>query len=190
MTEAATVFKAVLCLEAACIFGFFLETALKKAIGVKQKHIRLLSMTVTLMYLGAYGVNWDSLSHVLFGQALLFAAEYDRAFHMVPDYIPVWILATGLTGIQPVRALAGMALASLPLFAAAISHEGSIGGGDIKLMAACGFVLGVPGGFAALAAGLSLAVVCEKLRGRGKNEPFALAPYLAAGCLLADLPVR
>lgn len=189
MKEGRVLFKLVLCLMAAYALGIMLEAAVKGVTGAGRRYTRLLSMAVTVMYLGAYGMGWGTLPHILFGQALLFAAEHDRAFHIVPDYIPVWIFATGLTGMQPVRALAGMVFVPLPLFVAALSDEGSIGGGDIKLMAACGFVLGAPKGYAALAAGLLLAVLCETLRRRRKRESFALAPYLAAGCLMADLPV-
>lgn len=189
MTEEAVLFKTALCLAVAYALGILLEKAVKEVTGGKQGYTKFLSMTVTVMYLGAYGTSWDILPRILYGQALLFAAEYDRAFHIVPDYIPLLIFATGLAGIQPVRALAGMALVPLPFLVAALASEGSIGGGDIKLMAACGFVLGASKGYAALGVGLLLAVLYEKLRGRQKGESFALAPYLAAGCLLADLPV-
>lgn len=189
MTEGTVLFKPALCLMAAYALGILLEAAVMGVTGVKQGYIRLLSMAVTVMCLGAYGVGLGTLPRILYGQALLFAAEYDRAFHIVPDYIPLLVFATGLADMQPVRALAGMALVPLPFLVAALAAEGSIGGGDIKLMAAYGFVLGASKGYAALGIGLLLAVLCEKLRGRQKGESFALVPYLAAGCLLADLPV-
>ena len=62
-----------------------------------------------------------------------------------------------------------------------------IGGGDIKLMAACGFFLGLEKGFLAAVTGLALAVLVQGVFLRNRNVPFALIPYLAAGCLAANL---
>ena len=54
-------------------------------------------------------------------------------------------------------------------------------------MGACGFVLGVRQGYAALMLGLFLAVVFQTAFVKKRDKGFALAPYLAAGCLLAQL---
>ena len=71
---------------------------------------------------------------------------------------------------------------------AALVKEGSIGGGDIKLMGACGFVLGVKRGYIALMLGLFLAVLFQTAYAKKEDKGFAMAPYLALGCLLAMLP--
>ena len=80
---------------------------------------------------------------------------------------------------------------ALPFLLAAV-FLGGMGGGDIKLMAACGLVLGLPKGLLAAMAGLSLLliyvviyrIVCKVQRGEAKKA-FPLAPFLSAGCLLA-----
>jgi leader peptidase (prepilin peptidase)/N-methyltransferase len=82
-------------------------------------------------------------------------------------------------------------LIALPFLLAAVSF-GGMGGGDIKLMAACGLVLGLPKGMSAAMAGLSLLllyvaiyrIVCKVQRQEAK-QAFPLAPFLSAGCLLA-----
>ena len=53
-------------------------------------------------------------------------------------------------------------------------------------MGACGFYFGIRQGFYALIVGLTLAVLIEGIFLRNRNAPFALVPYLAAGCLLAN----
>lgn len=118
---------------------------------------------------------------------LLFAAEYDYATHTVPDYVPVFILMAGLLEVEFVPAFLGLILVPLPFLAAALIKEGSIGGGDIKLMGACGFVLGVKRGYMALLLGLILAVLFRSVYTKNKDEGFAMVPYLALGCLLAML---
>ena len=67
-----------------------------------------------------------------------------------------------------------------------------MGGGDIKLMATCGLVLGLPKGLLAAMAGLSLLlfyvaiyqILCRVQR-REAKKAFPLAPFLSAGCLFA-----
>ena len=68
----------------------------------------------------------------------------------------------------------------------------TLGGGDIKLMAACGLVLGLPKGLLATVVGLTLLLfyaaayrITCKVRGREAEKAFPLAPFLSAGCLLA-----
>ena len=70
----------------------------------------------------------------------------------------------------------------LPLLAAAFLKPGSIGGGDIKFMGACGFYLGIAKGYEAMILGLIFAVVIQSIF-RNRYKPFALIPYLAAGCI-------
>jgi len=55
-------------------------------------------------------------------------------------------------------------------------------------MGACGFVLGVKRGYIALMLGLFLAVLFQTAYAKKEDKGFAMAPYLALGCLLAMLP--
>ena len=124
---------------------------------------------------------------MVIGCLLVFAAGYDIAAHIVPDYIPVLIMIAGFPVVRLLPALLGLLLVPLPFLAAALLKEGSIGGGDIKLMGACGFVLGVRDGYSALLLGLFFAVLSQTIRGRDRSKGFALVPYLAAGCLIMML---
>lgn len=83
--------------------------------------------------------------------------------------------------------LFGLFFTALPLFIAALMKEGSVGGADIKLMAAAGFLLGVQTGITALIVGMFLAVVCTVVYRRIKrldiNKSFPLVPYLTVGII-------
>lgn len=174
--------------SASFLLGMLLDMLLKKLTGSdKVRYVAVLAAAVTAIFVGAYGMGLHTFSCILFGQALLFAAEYDLATHTVPDYVPVLILLAGLLEVEFAPALLGLVLVPLPFLAAALLQEGSIGGGDIKLMGACGFMLGVKRGYAALVLGLFLAVVFQSAYAGKKNKGFALVPYLAAGCLLVLL---
>ena len=139
------------------------------------------------MFIGAYGMSLHALVCILVSLVLLFAAWYDFTTHTVPDYVPVLILMIGLLEVEFVPALLGLILVPLPFLVAALIKEGSIGGGDIKLMGACGFVLGVTRGYLALIFGLSLAVLCQSVLAKKKDKGFAMVPYLTVGCLLTML---
>lgn len=130
----------------------------------------------------------------LFCCLLLAASVWDIRKRIVPDTLCVLIFCIGLPSLTPDK-LSGVLLA-LPLLIAALVKEGGMGGGDIKLTAAAGFVLGLPAGTVGLILGLS-AVLGYHLADKGirklnKSEtPTAgelilpLAPFLSAGFIAA-----
>jgi len=128
----------------------------------------------------------------VFFTALLAAASFiDMQRRAIPDSICALIALAGLITFSPAK-LCGI-LAAAPLLIAAVCKEGSIGGGDIKLTAASGFVLGIAGGAAGLVIGLSTMLLfhaggkVRRLLRKGmpihKTEATALpmAPFLSVG---------
>ncbi len=98
-----------------------------------------------------------ALQGVWFLGALVTASIVDCRKHIIPDSICLLTAAAGLISFSPAR-LVGV-LAALPLFIAALIQPDGMGGGDIKLTAAAGFVLGFWPGLWGLALGLLLAVL-------------------------------
>ena len=132
-------------------------------------------------------VNGIVIQAVLFLALLLWASAIDIRTRTLPDRLHVFIALISLIVFQPGN-LFGIATALPFLFMAMVC--GGIGGGDIKLMAASGLVLGFSYGILAQIMGLSLLLIyygCYYLvqRGRGKRiqRSFPLAPFLAAGCI-------
>ncbi|ODA43179.1 A24 family peptidase [Desulfosporosinus sp. BG] len=131
----------------------------------------------------------------LFSALLLTAAVWDIRRREIPDWIPLLIVLTGIPQMNPTEAFSGLVLTGLPyLLAAVLSYKGedfSIGGGDIKLMAACGFVLGVWGGIlqsiAALTLFLAVGIGICVYRGMKKlnTVTLPLAPFFCAGGILS-----
>jgi leader peptidase (prepilin peptidase)/N-methyltransferase len=127
----------------------------------------------------------------LFAVFLILAAVWDLRKREIPDTISVLIMITGLLAVKPWDAFLGFLLTGLPYLLVAVLIQKdtgfSMGGGDIKLMAACGFVLGVPLGalqsivslFIALLVGLCI----RFLSGNNKIDSIALplAPFFCAG---------
>ena len=127
---------------------------------------------------------------VLFMALLVIASVIDIRKRIIPNSICVLIALTGLIYFSPVS-LFGI-LTALPLLIPALCKQNSIGGGDIKLTAAAGLVLGFEGGIVGLIIGLAAMLLfffgkravdrlCNNYR--KKNNPAALpmAPFLSIG---------
>ena len=122
--------------------------------------------------------------------ALLCAASVtDLTKRIIPNWLCLGIAGVSIIGFTPVKLLG--ILITLPFLLAAVFF-GGMGGGDIKLMAACGVVLGLQRALLATVVGLVLVLfyagiyklVC-KVQGREAEKAFPLAPFLSAGCALA-----
>ncbi len=125
----------------------------------------------------------------IFFALLLLASIFDIRKRIIPDTICLFIAFTGLIYFEPVK-LFGI-LATLPLLIVALVW-GGMGGGDIKLMAASGIVLGFTESIAAMVIGFTTMllfhvfyVMAQRLRGRDAPKAYPLAPFLSLGCLAA-----
>ncbi|MBS5913501.1 MAG: prepilin peptidase [Paenibacillus macerans] len=124
---------------------------------------------------------------LLFGTLLLAASYHDIRTREIPNRLPLAIFGTGMLQVSLISAVSGLVVAGLPFLLAAIITNGKIGGGDIKLMAASGFVLGPIGALMQSILGLSLALFFAAglaIRGgkaKAAKTPLPLAPFLSAG---------
>ena len=125
----------------------------------------------------------------LFGLLLLSAAVWDMRNREIPNLIPILLFLCGLIGFRPAASAAGLLLVGGPFLLAAvlIKRDGfAIGGGDVKLMGACGFVLGVWPGLVQAVLSLSLAVLAGMVECRLQKRPLSmvrlpLAPFFCFG---------
>ena len=122
---------------------------------------------------------------LLFSSLLVYAAVTDIKRREIDNFVPVSIIIISLIGTG--GSFLGAVITALPFFIPALIKSGSIGGGDVKLMFACGALLGVWGGIAQIIISLLLASLCgfAVLISRGhkmyKNTAIPLAPFLCAG---------
>ena len=120
---------------------------------------------------------------VLFAVLLLAAAWIDCREHIIPDILNLGIALSALLCFRPAN-LWGL-LAAVPFLVAAMG--GGMGGGDVKMVSACGLVLGFWDAMFGCLIGLflmlcSCLVVSGGLRGK---EARPMAPFLSAGFLAA-----
>lgn len=122
---------------------------------------------------------------LLFSALLVYASVTDIKRREIDDWVWVSILIVSLIGTG--GSFWGAAVTALPFLIPALIKSGAIGGGDIKLMFACGAVLGVWGGLAQTVIALLLVTLisCVILLKKGhkafKNTAIPLAPFLCAG---------
>ena len=102
------------------------------------------------------------------------------------------ILQHSLTGSPTLfEMLVGFFAASLPLLLISILTQGSIGGGDIKLLASCGLMLGYSnvllGTFLAIVIGGVYGIFLLTLGRKHKKDALPFVPFLAIGLGLSYL---
>lgn len=141
------------------------------------------------------GVNVESLLYCLLVSALLTLSVIDFRTYEIPAGINIFILALGLVRVafdytEWSRYLIG--LFSVSAFLAIIYYVTKgrgIGGGDVKLMAVCGLILGWKLIILAFFIGCILGAVIHVARMKisGESHVLAMGPYLSMGVFIAML---
>lgn len=177
------------CILFALFAGLLCDMALRWYLkGAEGLHMTAgIGMAVAAIYMGIYGFSLDALRCTLLCYFLVLAGAADIATHEIPDAFHLLVAMAGLIGFKPVPALLGFLLVPAPFLVAALK-TGKVGGGDVKLMAASGFALGVLGGFWMMSWGLLMALLWNLAMRQGKDK-LPLAPFLAYGCFMVLLPV-
>ena len=172
----------------------FLSMVFGLIIAIWLKRRYRLKIPVTLDFgLVACAVLFMRFSHdfagaakgLIMAQCLIPASYIDAKTHEIPNWVHVILLLDGLIKINVAEAAVGLLIISVPCLLISRLTKGGIGGGDIKLLAACGFVLGAAGIVYGTAVGMTLfcAIHIRSLFKRSKQKPrYPLAPCLSAGC--------
>ena len=131
------------------------------------------------------------LQGVLFLSLILTASYTDIKRREIPNIVCVLLVLTGLLSFSYINLLG--VFVALPFLMAAVLKENSIGGGDIKLTASAGLVLGFWKGIYGLIIGLSLLIlfyimlrIISVIRKKqvARNLPMPLAPFLGIGFII------
>jgi len=142
-----------------------------------------------------FGFKWMTLIAMAVTFILLAISLIDLATTEIPNgltiaLIPLAIAAIWLApDVTLVARIIGFFAISLPMFILALCISGAFGGGDIKLMAVCGFLLGwqnvLLAFFIALVFGGGYAIMQMAVKKRKGQMVFG--PALAAGVYIALL---
>jgi len=142
-----------------------------------------------LMLLSFFGCAATTLKGIIFCLLLVFSSYEDIKTRECENYVHLMIVIAAFIGTD-MSALPGMLLSALlvggiMLITTAVTKS-KLGGADIKLSAACAFLLGAVQGLIGLVIGLTLAVIINSVKNRKKKQTgFPLIPYLAVGFMTA-----
>lgn len=148
-------------------------------------------LAVSVLSLCFFGCAVSAIKGILFCLILVLSSYSDIKTRESDDSLAVMVALTAFIGREvsdiPAMLLSAV-LITLPMLLIAIVCKGkAIGGADVKLSAACAFMLGITRGLAGLITGLTIGILVNLIIQIKKNkaEGFPLIPYLAAGFMAA-----
>lgn len=167
----------------------------KEKISIQYPVIEALNGALYLIVFAEYGMSLETLLYCLLFSALLTLSVIDFRTFEIPLGINLFILALGLIRIVTdytdwPRYVIGLFLVSGFLYVIyLVTHGRGIGGGDVKLMAVCGLLLGWQLILIGFVAGCIIGSVVHLLRMKlsGEGHVFAMGPYLSIGVMIAVL---
>lgn len=167
----------------------------KTRISVQYPIIEALNGCLYLIVFYKFGMSVDSLLYCLLFSALLTLSVIDFRTYEIPIGINVFILLLGLVRVITdwtnwADYLIGFLAVSVFLYLIyIITHGRGIGGGDVKLMAVCGLVLGWKLILLGFFLGCIIGSICHLMRMNLSHADHVLAmgPYLSVGVMIAAL---
>jgi leader peptidase (prepilin peptidase)/N-methyltransferase len=167
----------------------------KTKLSVQYPLIEGLNGVLYLIVFIRYGLSVDSLLYCLLFSALLALSVIDFRTYEIPVVFNYFILTLGLVRIATdythwQQYVIGFLSVSVVLAILYFASRGrAIGGGDVKLMAVCGLLLGWKLNVLAFFAGCILGSIIHVIRMKVTKEGHVLAmgPYLSLGVALSVL---
>lgn len=167
----------------------------KEKISVQYPLVEALNGILYLLVFHQYGLSIDSLLYCLLFSALLALSVIDFRTYEIPVGFNYFILMLGLVHLISdyrnwMDYVIGFLAVSVLLFLMMVLSKGqAMGGGDVKLMATCGLLIGWKLIVLAFVLGCILGSVIHVIRMKVSKEGHRLAmgPYLSMGIALAVL---
>lgn len=167
----------------------------KEKISIQYPLIEALNGVLYCIIFAEYGFSIETLLYALLFSALVTLSVIDFRTYEIPLGINIFILALGLVRVVTdytnwLGYGIGLFCVSGFLYIIYLATKGrGIGGGDIKLMAACGLLLGwkltVLGFVLGCIIGSVIHIIRMKVSGEG--HVLAMGPYLAVGVMISVL---
>lgn len=177
-----------LCLRGRC-------RSCKQKISVQYPLIELLNGALYCIVFAVYGISVEALLYALLASALITLSVIDFRTYEIPVGINIFILALGLIRIATDYThwsdyVVGSLLVSGFLYLVhLVTRRRGIGGGDIKLMAVSGLLLGWKQILLAFVMGCIIGSVIHiaRMKISGQGHMLAFGPYLSIGILISAL---
>ena len=171
--------------------------ACKVRISPRYVLAELISAFIFALCYIKFGFTWMTIVSILIASVLLAISLVDLNTTEIPNTLTAALIPLTLATIwlQPdiylTSRIIGFFAISLPMLLLALAIKGAFGGGDIKLMAVCGFLLGwqsiILAFFVATILGSAWAIYLLAKGMRKRNEHMVFGPALATGTFISML---
>lgn len=167
----------------------------REKISIQYPIVEALNGVIYMIVFYQYGLSVDSLLYCLAFSALLALSVIDFRTYEIPIGFNYFILTLGLIRVVTdfrnwASYVIGFFAVSVFLFILVVLTQGrAMGGGDVKLMATCGLLIGWKLIILAFLLGCILGSVIHVIRMKvsGEGHVLAMGPYLSMGVILAAL---
>lgn len=167
----------------------------KEKISIQYPVIEALNGVLYCIIFAEYGFSIETLLYALLFSALITLSVIDFRTYEIPLGINIFILALGLVRVVTdytnwLGYAIGLFCVSGFLYLIYLVTKGrGIGGGDIKLMAVCGLLLGWKLVILSFVLGCIIGSVIHLIRMKvsGEGHVLAMGPYLAVGVMISTL---
>lgn len=173
------------------IITLLLDRHMQKRCFVTNKTLTLiLSSSIAIALSLRYGLSVYTFQGLFLYFLLLYASLSDLTDRHVANHISISVLALSLISVPIVGftyMLIGGAVTAAVQIGVSMFSDGRYGGADWKIASSCAFLLGWARGIAGLVLGLLIGIIFtliyNKVKGRDRNEGFALVPFLSIGMM-------
>lgn len=167
----------------------------KCKLSVQYPLIEALNGVLYIIIFKVYGLSIDSLIYCLMISALIALSVIDFRTYEIPIGFNIFILMLGLIRVAtdldnaPTYVIGFLAVSIFLWLLYILSGGRAIGGGDIKLMAVCGLVLGWKLIIIAFLLGciIGAPVHLIRMKLKGVDRVLAMGPYLSAGVVIVTI---
>ena len=167
----------------------------KTKISAQYPVIEALNGTLYVLVCAVNGLNGMSAIYCLMTSALIVLSLIDWRTYEIPISVNVFLGILGIAAVvvQPeawmTHLVGALCVSGILLVIYLVSGGRAIGGGDVKLMAVCGLLLGWELIIFAFLLGCIIGSVIHLIRMKvsGEGHVLAMGPYLSAGVAIAVL---
>lgn len=181
------------------VFSFLIQggkcRGCKDKISFQYPIIELLNGILYVIVYSRFGISVESVVFCLLSSVLIIITVIDWRTYEIPLGCNIFILILGIIRLltdlpHASKYVIGFFAISVALYLLFYLSKGrAIGGGDIKLMASAGLVIGFPNILLAFFIGCILGSVIHisRMKITGVGHRLAFGPYLSAGILISAL---
>ena len=167
----------------------------KSKISVQYPIIEGVNDILYVVICAVNGLEWSSMIYCFMASALLVLSIIDWRTYEIPFGINVFLFVLGVAmtildrGNFASHLIGAVCVSAFLEILFLVSGGSAIGGGDVKLMAACGLILGWKLIILAFVLGCIIGSVVHVIRIKvsGAGRMLAMGPYLSAGIFIAAL---